>query len=148
MLSSALLMFSLFSCTQRYIPRVFWVLLALNSTTLDFCLMNIISFAALIWLFSYVNKFYPKANDFLSIFSILMYSVFVDIMCYSFIPSYAVGKSLGRCIVDGVCFNLKNIFTNLFLFVVFFVISHLSKNFTFERFFYQNLKKNIDLHLN
>ena len=128
MLGSALLMFCLHACKRGYVFGLIWVLLAFSGAS-GFFLVNIISFLALIVLFKGLERSYPKAKDVMSVTSILAYSVFVDVISYFFIPSYAFGESLGNCVVNGLYFNLRNVFSNWF---IFFVVSRLNRDYLVE----------------
>lgn len=48
-----------------------------------------------------------KSNKFTSSVSILIYSIFIDIICYIFIPIYPVSMSLFNYILNGILFNIK-----------------------------------------
>ena len=53
-----------------------------------------------------------KANTVLSIFSILIWSIIIDIICYYMYPLYSSNQNIFGYIWQGILFNYKYIFSN------------------------------------
>lgn len=54
-----------------------------------------------------------KVNTIMSIFSILIWSVIIDIVCFYMFPMMSAGQSLITYILQGILFNYKYIFVNI-----------------------------------
>lgn len=54
-----------------------------------------------------------KVNTIMSIFSILIWSIIIDIVCFYMFPMMSAGQSLINYILQGVLFNYKYIFVNI-----------------------------------
>ena len=72
------------------------------------------------WTFNIINMFllvgvtlfmqlFKKGNIFISVFSILIYSVLIDIVCYFLYPQFVYGVSLFDYILNGIAFNYKGL---------------------------------------
>lgn len=53
-----------------------------------------------------------KANTILSIFSILIWSVIIDVICYYIYPLYSTDQNIFGYVWQGILFNYKYIFSN------------------------------------
>ena len=53
-----------------------------------------------------------KINAILSIFSILIWSVTIDLICYLLFPSMTANQNILEYILQGILFNGKYVFTN------------------------------------
>lgn len=54
-----------------------------------------------------------KVNTIMSIFSILIWSIIIDIFCFYMFPMMSAGQSLINYILQGILFNYKYIFVNI-----------------------------------
>lgn len=54
-----------------------------------------------------------KVNTIMSIFSILIWSIIIDIVCFYMFPMMSAGQSLINYILQGILFNYKYIFVNI-----------------------------------
>ena len=54
-----------------------------------------------------------KVNMIMSIFSILIWSIIIDIVCFYMFPMMSAGQSLINYILQGILFNYKYIFVNI-----------------------------------
>lgn len=81
------------------------------SLGLTFPIINAITFLAITLLISKIKN--NKANTVLSIASILIWSVTIDIICYYLYPTMSSNITLINYIFNGILFNYKYIFTNV-----------------------------------
>ena len=81
------------------------------SLGLTFPIINGITFLAITLLISKIKN--NKANAVLSIASILIWSVTIDIICYYLYPTMSSNITLINYIFNGILFNYKYIFTNV-----------------------------------
>ena len=82
----------------------------------------------------YISKIYPKINAILSVCSILVYSLSIDIICYYVLPSWAKGQSLIQYITNGFLFNYKYVFVNAAAFMLVVLCSKLFKRYKIRKF--------------
>lgn len=54
-----------------------------------------------------------KINTILSIFSILIWSIIIDVICYYMYPMMSMGQNLLTYVGQGILFNYKYIFSNV-----------------------------------
>lgn len=54
-----------------------------------------------------------KVNTIMSIFSILIWSIIIDIICFYMFPMMSASQSLINYILQGILFNYKYIFVNI-----------------------------------
>lgn len=54
-----------------------------------------------------------KANTILSIFSILIWSIIIDVICYYMYPLYSTYQNIFGYVWQGILFNYKYIFSNI-----------------------------------
>ena len=54
-----------------------------------------------------------RINTILSIFSILIWSIIIDIICYYMYPMMSMGQNLLTYVGQGILFNYKYIFSNV-----------------------------------
>lgn len=81
------------------------------SLGLTFPIINGITFLAITLLISKIKN--NKVNAVLSIASILIWSVTIDIICYYLYPTMSSNITLINYIFNGILFNYKYIFTNV-----------------------------------
>lgn len=79
-------------------------------TGLNFVIVNIITFAVIFGLGQLIKGKY--SNAFISISSVLIWSVLIDIICYFMFPQFVVGQNIITYVWNGILFNYKHIFTN------------------------------------
>ena len=81
------------------------------SLGLTFPIVNAITFLVVTLFISKIKN--NKANTVLSIASILIWSVTIDIICYYLYPTMSSNITLINYIFNGILFNYKYIFTNV-----------------------------------
>ena len=100
------------------------------SLGLTFPIINGITFLAITLLISKIKN--NKVNAVLSITSILIWSVTIDIICYYLYPTMSSSITLINYIFNGILFNYKYIFTNILVLSLIKVVS-ISKNILTEK---------------
>ena len=98
------------------------------SLGLTFPIINGITFLAITLLISKIKN--NKANAVLSITSILIWSVTIDIICYYLYPTMSSNITLINYIFNGILFNYKYIFTNVLALSLIKGLSILKKTLT------------------
>ena len=98
------------------------------SLGLTFPIINGITFLAITLLISKIKN--NKANTALSIASILIWSVTIDIICYYLYPTMSSNITLINYIFNGILFNYKYIFTNVLALSLIKGLSILKKTLT------------------
>lgn len=89
---------------------------------LTFLFINLGTFLFVTELIYHVSKFCSKLNKLLSVISILVYSFFIDILCYYMFPTWSNGQSLFSYVINGFLFNYKYVVSNICLLLVFKVL--------------------------
>lgn len=124
MLNSVFLMFSQYEKNRKVsnIFKIIWVLYAVAVSFFNFnptfFIINLSAFLLLTEINYFMSKLGQKTNIVLSIFSILIYSFIVDIICYFVFPAWAQNVSLIGYITNGLLFNLKYVALNTGVMVV------------------------------
>lgn len=136
MLSSLILMLSQRSKNPKianvfkYIWTIFITIACFSN--LSFSFIEIVSFMLTTVCIYLANRFGSKVNTLLSVFSILIYSIFVDIMCYFAMPAWHAGQSLIQYVLNGIIFNSKYVLFNALIMATVIMyskpIKKLSKN--------------------
>lgn len=140
MLNSLILMFSQYDKNRKVstIFKILWVLYAIAASFFNFNLLfsaiNISVFLFMTGAIHYISKIYHKINAILSVCSILIYSLFIDIICYYILPSWAEGQSLIQYITNGFLFNYKYVFLNAAVFALIVLCSKLFKRYKIRKF--------------
>lgn len=140
MLNSLILMFSQYNKNRNVstIFKILWVLCAIAASFFNFNLLfsaiNISVFLLMTGAIHYISKICPKINAILSVCSILIYSLFIDIICYYILPSWAEGQSLIQYITNGFLFNYKYVFLNAAVFALVVLCSKLIKKYKTREF--------------
>lgn len=138
MLNSLILMFSQYDKNRKVstIFKILWVLYAIAASFFNFNLLfsaiNISVFLFMTGAIHYISKIYHKINAILSVCSILIYSLFIDIICYYILPSWAEGQSLIQYITNGFLF--KYVFLNAAVFALIVLCSKLFKRYKIRKF--------------
>ena len=98
------------------------------SLGLTFPIVNAITFLVVTLFISKIKN--NKANTVLSIASILIWSVTIDIICYYLYPTMSSNITLINYIFNGILFNYKYIFTNILALSLIKGLSILKKTLT------------------
>ena len=151
MLSVILLMF--IKCSKNYTFRVFfglaWFLYnlffaILFNFNLLFFSINCTVITLITCLFDIIKKFCnQRVVIAFSMLSILVYSLLIDLICYYMI-GYLVKQSLLEYIVNGLLFNLKYVYINIVVMVVYTTAMRVLKKYNFIIKIKCNLK-NLDI---
>lgn len=88
-----------------------------------FPIANALVFLALSIMINLVKN--EKINTVLSIFSILIWSITVDTICYFFYPMIVGNKDIITYIFQGLLFNFKYVFLNLIVICIIYVFNYL-----------------------
>jgi len=80
------------------------------STGIVFVIANIAAFGVVFGLGQLFKGKY--SNKAVAIFSVLIWSVVIDIICYFLFPQFTMGQSIFAYISGGIAFNARFIFTN------------------------------------
>ncbi len=75
-----------------------------------FPLVNAIAFLAVTVSINFVKN--KKINTVLSVFSILIWSIIIDIICYYMYPLFSSNQSIFGYVWQGILFNYKYVFSN------------------------------------
>lgn len=143
MLNSLILMFSQYDKNRKVstIFKILWVLYAIAASFFNFNLLfsaiNISVFLLMTGAIHYISKIHHKINAILSVCSILIYSLFIDITCYYILPSWVEGHSLIQYITSGFLFNYKYVFLNAAVFALIVLCSKLFKKHKTRKFEHQ-----------
>ena len=119
MFNSLLMLGSTYS-KNRKVNLVFaigWITLMLLGSNFQtgttFIILNFVAFALVFALgFVFKGKY---SNKVVAISSILIWSVTIDIMSYFLFPQFRMGQTMSGYISNGILFNYKFLFTNLFV---------------------------------
>lgn len=104
---------------------IIFMLLGSNlKTGLIFTIMNFMSFCIIFILGQVLKGKY--SNKIFSISSILIWSVIIDVICYFLYPQFTMGQNILTYIGNGILFNYKYIFYNIFLVSVIYSIRYLA----------------------
>lgn len=116
MLNSLLILGSTYSTIKKAnkLFAIIWIIYMLLTsnfkTGLIFIIMNFISFT-IVFIFGKIfeNKY---SNTIISIFSILIWSIIVDIICYFIYPQFTMRQNILMYIGNGILFNYKYAVSN------------------------------------
>lgn len=95
------------------ITWVVFMLLGSNLKTgigITFTIMNVVAFGLVFGLGKLFKGKY--SNKVISISSILIWSITIDVICYFLYPQFTMGQSIVTYIGNGILFNYKYIFVN------------------------------------
>lgn len=113
--------------------KFIWILYAVVASFFNsnpwFSLVNLSVFALVTGFVYGISKFYSKINAFLSVTSILIYSLFVDVVCYFVLPNWVHRQSLIQYVTNGFLFNYRYVFLNATVFGVVVLISKIYNNY-------------------
>ena len=115
---NALLMFgSTYNKNKKIniILAISWIIFMLFGSNLKtgliFTIMNFISYGFVFALSKFFKKKY--SNTLLSVFSVLIWSITIDIICYFLYPQFTMGQNIFMYISNGILFNYKYVFYNM-----------------------------------
>lgn len=135
MINSLILMLSQYNKNGKF-PNIFkciWLvataLMSFSSLNFTFLLIEIVSFLLMSHCTYFFNRFSFKFNALLSVFSVLVYSVFVDIMCYFLLSAWCGNQSLIQYIMNGIIFNSKYVLSNGLTLIAVTLVSKYLKNY-------------------
>lgn len=98
-------------------------------TGLAFTIVNLIIFLGVVTLGKLAKG--KCSNTVVSVFSILIWSVLIDVVCFYMYPQFAITQNILGYIESGILFNLKYAFSNAivlaFVYACDFVTNKLSK---------------------
>lgn len=123
MFNSIILMFSQYATKSKssFFFKVGWVLYAILmsffNNNLWFSVINMIIFFILTSCITLLSKINPKVNEIMSVCSVMIYSLLVDIACYYLLSGYSAQQSLKHYIINGLLFNCKSLFLNIAVFM-------------------------------
>lgn len=104
---------------------VFMLLGANLKTGIIFAIINIISFGIVLAIMKLFKGKY--SNKIVSILSILIWSIIIDIICCFVYPQFMMGQSMIAYISNGLLFNYKYVGYNLLLVLGIEFVKYLSK---------------------
>ena len=104
--------------SNKNISKIFivvWIAYMLFGSNLSlgitFPIVNAITFLTITLLISKIKN--KSVNAVLSITSILIWSVIIDIICYYLYPTMSSNITLIQYVFNGILFNYKYVFTNI-----------------------------------
>ena len=95
-----------------------------------FPLINAVTFLSICILINSIKS--KKMNTILSIFSIIIWSIIIDIICYFFFPIMNGTNNIIDYIFQGILFNYKYVFLNAFVILAINVLEYGIKNLKFN----------------
>ena len=81
------------------------------SLGIKFPIINAIVFIAITFGINLIKN--RRANTILSVFSILIWSIIIDIICYFLYPSLVGNQNIFAYIFQGILFNYRYVFANI-----------------------------------
>ena len=134
MISSLILMLSQYN-KNRKIANIFmciWFLYAIvisfDNFDFKFLSIGIASFLLTTFCIYFVSRFVSKFSVLLSVCSTIIYSVFIDIVCYFLLPTWCENQSLIQYLIRGVMFNSKYLLSNAFVMIIVVLFSKFSED--------------------
>ena len=101
----------------NYVFAILWIgYMILNSNLtsgLVFVVANLLAFSTVFVIGKILKGKY--SNTLVSIFSILIWSVLIDTICYFMYPQMIMGQNIVSYIGNGILFNYKNVLINTFV---------------------------------
>ena len=76
---------------------------------IEFVIINLLLMTTITFGIRLINN---KLNTTLSVFSVLIWSVCIDIVCYFMYSKFAGGLSLPMYVLNGILFNIRYVFFN------------------------------------
>ncbi|MGD9901450.1 MAG: hypothetical protein AB7S44_02805 [Spirochaetales bacterium] len=72
-----------------------------------------------VFLITYLIRKFNRGNLVLAVLSVLVYSIFIDIICFFMFPTFTFGVDLFTYVYNGIIFNYKPIILNIIAGVIF-----------------------------
>ena len=98
----------------KYIFLIIWIGYLLINANLKsgllFTIVNLITFLGVFTLGNIIKE--KHTNNVISILSILIWSVIIDMISYYMYPTYSMGQSIFGYVGNGILFNFKYVFIN------------------------------------
>lgn len=138
MVHSLFLMLSSYNSTNKRFFKLIWIMYVIikcfHSFDFVFLIINLSTFLLVTELICCISKFYSPLNKkILSVISILIYSLFIDVICYYTLPTWTgMEESLFVYVINGFLFNSKYVFFNIFTLLIL-------------EFFFDKIKKQINI---
>ena len=108
---------------------ILYMIIQQSRTGMTFPIINTIVFLIVTISINLVKN--KKINTVLSVFSILIWSIIIDIICYYLYPLFSLNQNIFGYIWQGILFNYKYIFSNImavcFIYGLDFVIIKVEK---------------------
>jgi hypothetical protein len=115
MVGSILMLFSQYNknTTLMNISAGMWVFYMLSSSSFRWNFFTVVNLVVFLVTTAAVRKIKNERLNLLgATSSILLYSIFVDVICYHLYPHFVFNKNLLFYICDGLLFNSKYVFLN------------------------------------
>lgn len=119
--------------SNKNISKIFivvWIVYMLFGSNLSlgitFPIVNAITFLTITLLISKIKN--KSVNAVLSITSILIWSVIIDIICYYLYPTMSSNITLIQYVFNGILFNYKYVFTNILALSLVKILSNIKIN--------------------
>lgn len=119
--------------SNKNISKIFivvWIAYMLFGSNLSlgitFPIVNAITFLTITLLISKIKN--KSVNAVLSITSILIWSVIIDIICYYLYPTMSSNITLIQYVFNGILFNYKYVFTNILALSLVKILSNIKIN--------------------
>ena len=119
--------------SNKNISKIFivvWIAYMLFGSNLSlgitFPIVNAITFLTITLLISKIKN--KSVNVVLSITSILIWSVIIDIICYYLYPTMSSNITLIQYVFNGILFNYKYVFTNILALSLVKILSNIKIN--------------------
>lgn len=135
MLSSWLLCLSIYNKINYKIRILFELILILYTLLFSylnndysFTMICINSFLLVTISMSSLSFKNHKSNEFISAFSIIVFSIVIDIICYFVYPNFVKNQSLISYISSGIIFNFKYFAMNLYLMLILKIYEKIKKS--------------------
>ena len=113
-----------------------WLLYLIITTNFEYGIVYPLVSAALFLVTALVINLFVKnkiANNILSVLSVLIWSILIDIVCYFIFPEYSMGVTLINYVLRGILFNYKYIFLNASALLVYYLIKFLYKKIVTDK---------------
>ena len=109
-----------------------------NNVSNLFLIVNLALFAIIPLLINRIKN--PYIKSIVSILSIIIWSIIIDIICYYMYPLFVGGASIYEYVFRGIVFNSKYVFSNTLLVVGIEIIEKL-----YNKILITNKEKNIEI---
>lgn len=145
MVNSVVLMLSQYGKNgkmQNFFMFMWFIIVAVISSvnfSFAFLIFELIAFLLTTGCIRVINRLNSDISELMSVSSILIYSIFIDVLCYGFFHECTANQSLIAYIMNGLAFNLKYVALNtvVMVFIVLYsrTLKRLPLRFIYERKF-------------